>query len=167
MLLSQVLVQTLNIWKQIMIEEYENRSSELRSLLDVVHDRFRLRWRKRWSVDLWETLKQLTEAGKEQQGLDLLPNRAPNLTLVSYTAFNPLLLQDNAGSPDLVQMSRRSLSLKYAWDIGGNVVHLIVITDNEILLEVVVGDAELLETLLLDDKGLKGQLEESMKILLP
>lgn len=150
-----------------MIEEYENRSSEFRNLLDVMHDRFRLRWRTRWNADLWQTLKALADAGKQEQGLELLPNCAPDLKLVSYTAFSPLLLSANEDEPDLVQASKHALSLNYAWDLGGNVVHLIVATEGEAVLDVMVDKDAMLETLLLDDNGLKGRLSESMKILLP
>ena len=150
-----------------MIEEHENRSSEFRSLLDVVHDRFRLRWRKHWNADLWETLRALAEEGKEQQGFALLPNRAPNLKLVAYQAFNPLLLSSNEDAPVQAKITKCALSLTYAWDLGGNIVHFIVVTESEVVDAVLVVEGDVLETVLLHDGGLKAQLEASMKILLP
>lgn len=150
-----------------MIEEHENRSSEFRSLLDVVHDRFRLRWRKRWNADLWETLRALAEQGKEQQGFALLPNNAPNLKLVDYQAFNPLLHSNSDDESAQVKVNKQALSLRYAWDLGGNIVHFIVVTESEVVDAVLVVEEDVLETVLLHDVGLKAQLETSMKILLP
>ncbi|WP_146160242.1 hypothetical protein [Phaeovulum veldkampii] len=105
-----------------------------------------------------------------------LPNNAPNLKLVSYAAFNPMLLlneddvedDDFWETPDAVeQKGKRALSLTYAWDVGGAVLKLTVYTENGAVLDVAVDDDAVLETLVLDDAALVGQLAHSARVLLP
>lgn len=158
------------------MEEYENSSSKFRQALDVLNDRFRLRWKNWWSVELWQKLKTLSETGRSQEGLLHLPNSAPNLKLVSYAVFNPQLLLDGnlldedgqwEGDDTVEQTAKRALSLTYAWDIGGNVLKLTVYTENGVVLNVAVDEDEVLETLVLDDAALITQLEHSARALLP
>lgn len=159
-----------------MMDEYENNSSKFRQALDALNDRFRLRWKNWWSVELWQKLKALADIGRAQDGLQYLPNNAPNLQLVSYAAFNPMLLlkendvedDDFWESPDAVeQKGKRALSLTYAWDVGGAVLKLTVYTENGAVLNVAVDDDAVLETLVLDDAALVAQLAHSARVLLP
>ncbi|NRP25222.1 hypothetical protein XMM379_001916 [Aliiroseovarius sp. xm-m-379] len=158
------------------MDEYENNSGKFRQALDVLNDRFRLRWKNWWSVELWQKLKALADTGRTQDGLQYLPNNAPNLQLVSYAAFNPMLLlneedvedDDFWETPDAVeQKGKRALSLTYAWDVGGAVLKLTVYTENGAVLNVAVDDDAVLETLVLDDAALVGQLAHSARVLLP
>lgn len=158
------------------MEEHENYSGKFRQALDALNDRFRLRWKNWWSVELWHKLKALQDAGRAEDGLKHLPNSAPGLTLVSYAAFSPLLLLTDEDSDDAnewegddtaEQKHKRALSMTYAWDVGGVVVKLTVFTENGAVLNVGVDDDGVLETLVLDDAALIGQLEHSARVLLP
>ena len=61
------------------MDEYENNSTKFRQALDALNDRFRLRWKSWWSAELWQKLKALADAGRADEGLQHLPNNAPNL----------------------------------------------------------------------------------------
>jgi hypothetical protein len=157
------------------MDEYENNSGKFRQALDALHDRFRLRWKNWWSVEVWQKLKALADTGRADEGLQQLPNNAPNLKLVSYVAFYPTLMvkdefdaADDWEGGDLVeQKGRRALSLTYAWDVGGAVSKLTVYTENGAVLNVAVDDDAVLETLVLDDAAMVGQLAHSARVLLP
>ena len=157
------------------MDEYENNSSKFRQALDALNDRFRLRWKNWWSVELWQKLKDLTDKGRAAEGLQHLPNNAPNLKLVSYAAFSPMLLLNEGEDDDsfvdtadaVEQKGKHALSLTYAWDIGGAVLKLTVYTENGAVLNVAVDDDAVLETLVLDDGALVGQLAHSARVLLP
>lgn len=157
------------------MDEYENNSSKFRQALDALNDRFRLRWKNWWSVELWQKLKDLTDKGRADEGLQHLPNNAPNLKLVSYAAFSPMLFLNEGEDDDsfvdtadaVEQKGKRALSLTYAWDVGGDVLKLTVYTENGAVLNVAVDDDAVLETLVMDDAALVAQLAHSARVLLP
>lgn len=153
-----------------MLEDFENYSGKYWAVLDALGDRFKVRWKRYWSVELWDKLQQLKQQGRAAEGIKLLPNRASNIKLVNYRTFNPMLLRSEVDEETgeyktEKQQNKKAITMQYVYDAAGIKFRFFVTTENDTLVNVLVDENEKLDTLAQYEGTLAAQLGEAARQL--
>lgn len=152
------------------MEEFDEYSGKYLAVLDAIGDRFKVRWKAYFSEELWNTLKQLQDDGKQAEGIKLLPNSAHNVNLLGYRVFNPMLLQNEIDETTgayryTVQQDKKAIAMSYSFDADGVKILFSVTTENTELVSVFANNSQEVDTLAQYDGNLATRMSEAARQL--